>query len=168
MLLCAFSSQEERITPKVISGSGAARKRPKLTQVSSKRRGGTSRSPSVDCWSASIGFFPEYRIWHSLDLFPLLPSPLSFYGPRGRGREKGDWYLSNKNAVLQVLLLFDATGAKHYNSAGFKRGLPTDCLEEAKAGTGKGTIFIFRLKQCPEKEPKSETASLSPPSPRWK
>lgn len=71
--------------------------------------------------SPSIGFFPEYRIWHSLDLFPLLlPSLLSFYGPGGGG-ERGDWYLSNKNAVLQVLL-FDATGAKHYiSTAGFER-----------------------------------------------
>lgn len=39
------------------------------------------------------------------------------------GRERGDWYLSNKNAVLQVLILFDATGAKHcISTAGFKEG----------------------------------------------
>lgn len=39
--------------------------------------------------SPSIGFFPEYRIWHSLDIFPLLlPSLLSFYGPRGGGERE--------------------------------------------------------------------------------
>ena len=49
--------------------------------------------------------------------------PVFLLWPRGRGRERGDWYLSNKNAVLQVLILFDATGAKHYISiAGFKEG----------------------------------------------
>lgn len=172
MLRCPLSRPEERITPKIATGCGAARKRLRLTQVSSKRRAelqGASPSPSMDCLSPSIGFFPENRIWHTLDLFPLLlPSLLSFYGPRGRGREKGDWYLSNKNAVLQVLLLFDATGAKHYiPTAGFKIELPTDWLAEAeaKAGTGKGNIFIFRLKNCSEKKPKSESANLRTTSP---
>lgn len=47
--------------------------------------------PCLDCWSHSFGWRLEFRIWHSLYLFPLLlPSLLSFYGPRGRGRVKGD------------------------------------------------------------------------------
>ena len=60
-----------------------------------------------------------------------------------------------------MLLSFDAAGAKHYISApGFKIGLPTDWLADAKAGTGKGNIFIFILKNCLEKEPNSESENL--------
>lgn len=91
MLRCSLPLQEERITAKIAPGSGGGSKETMVHPRLQQKNGWTPRSllKSFHRLSPSIGFFPEYRIWHSLDLFPLLlPSLFSFYGPGGEGERE--------------------------------------------------------------------------------